>query len=129
MGDAQIINIAPKPGDLCFTVVGSSQQFLGFVTEIGNRIAAITDGERGGLAAVLCTGDGGLFHILVMELGSFDIAEPDQPGCCFRASVSAPASASLGHGLENIFKKIKNHCNHRLFMQHNSGGDAHARAQ
>jgi hypothetical protein len=69
MGNAQIINIAPKPGDLCFTVVGSSDQFLDFITEIGNRIAAITERERRSFVAVLCTSDGGLFHNVEMKMG------------------------------------------------------------
>lgn len=79
MGDAQIINIAPKPGDLCFTVVGSFDQFLGFIAEICNRIAPITDGECRGWGAVLCTGDGGLFHNLGMKVGMSDVAVPDEP--------------------------------------------------
>ena len=127
MGNAQIINIAPKPGDLCFTVVGSSDQFLGFITEIGNRIAAITDGERRGFVAVLCTSDGGLFHNLVMKVEWSVVDGLDQPVSSFRVSVSGYPSASLGHWLEDVFKKIKNYGDDGLFMQYNPGRDAHAR--
>jgi hypothetical protein len=129
MGNAQIINIAPKPGDLCFAVVGSSDEFLGLITEICNRIAAITDGERRGFVAVLAAGDGGLFHNLSMKVEWSAVDEPDQPVYPFRVSVSGYTSASLGHRLEDVFKKIKNYGDDGLFMQYNPGRDAHARSK